>query len=556
MKAMMQDYPLTLQHILWRVEKLFGRKEIVTKREDGVHRYTYGDLAPRVHKLAHALQRLGVAPGDRVATLAWNNYRHMELYYAVPCMGAVLHTLNLRLSPQQLQFVIEDAGDKVIVVDKSLLPILDKIAGRLPTVKRIIVMNDGGDLPAHGLGDLLDYETLIATEPDRFAWPRLDEWAAAAICHTSGTTGNPKGVVYSHRSQYLHAMGCLQADTAGYMEKDVILPVVPMFHANSWGVPYAAGLVGSALVLPDRWMGDGQTILDLAEAEGVTVLAGVPTIWINLLTTIEKTGRRLPKVRAVLCGGSAVPRSLMEGMDRVGLPILQAWGMTETSPLATVAVPRSWHTSDDILARRLSQGVAAPAVEIRVADLASGDELPWDGVAFGEIQVRGPWVACGYLNDADPGRMTADGWFRTGDVATIDGDGYVGIVDRTKDVIKSGGEWISSVELENTIMAHPGVLEAAVIGLPHSRWSERPVAYIVPRDAQGGVTAEDITLFLRDKVERWWLPDEVRFVGEIPKTSVGKFDKKRLRAAAAPLMEPAGVSAGAVTPSEAATTPA
>ncbi len=274
----------------------------------------------------------------------------------------------------------------------------------------------------------------------------------------------------------------------------------------------------------------------------MTIAGRLPTV--ERIITIEKTGRRLPKMRAVLCGGSAVPRALMEGMDRVGLPILQAWGMTETSPLGTWAVPRSWHTGDEVLSRRLTQGVAAPAVEIRIADLASGKELPWDGVAFGEIQVRGPWIACGYLNDADPGRMTADGWFRTGDVATIDGDGYVSIVDRTKDVIKSGGEWISSVELENTIMAHPGVLEAAVIGLPHSRWSERPVAYVVPRDAHAdGVTAEDIALFLRDKVERWWLPDEVRFVGEIPKTSVGKFDKKRLRAGTAPLAELAGEAA-------------
>ncbi len=401
MQGMMQDYPLTLQHVLWRIEKLFGRKGIVTKRENGVHRYTYGDLAPRVHKLAHALRRLGVEPGDRVATLAWNNYRHLELYYAVPCMGAVLHTLNLRLSPQQLRFVIEDAGDTVIVVDDSLFPILNRLAGQLPAAARIVVMSDGGALPAHELGAVYDYETLLSSESDRFPWPRVDERAAAAICHTSGTTGNPKGVVYSHRSQYLHAMGTLQADTGGLSERDIALPVVPLFHANAWGLPYATGLAGSALVLPDRWMGDGPTLLNLAEAEGVTVLAGVPTIWINLLDTMERTGQRLPAVRTVLCGGSAVPRSLMQGMDRVGLPILQAWGMTETSPIATIGRPRGWHTDDEVFDRRISQGAAVAGVEIRIADLVDGEELPWDGVAFGEIQVRGPWIASGYPNDAE-----------------------------------------------------------------------------------------------------------------------------------------------------------
>jgi fatty-acyl-CoA synthase len=542
MQGVMQDYPLTVQHVLWRVEKLFGRKDIVSKRETGVHRYTYADFAPRVHRLAHALRRLGIGQGDRVATLAWNNYRHLELYYAVPCMGAVLHTLNLRLFPAQLQFVIEDAGDKVIVVDKSLLPVLNRLAGKLPTVEHIVVLNDGGEVPAHELGELVDYETLLAAEADSFGWPRLDESAAAAMCYTSGTTGNPKGVVYTHRSQYLHTMAVLQVDCLGLSERDVLLPVVPMFHANSWGLPYASGMAGATLVLPDRWMGDGLALVELAESEGVTVLAGVPSIWINLLGALEKTGKRLPAVHTVVCGGSAVPRALMEGMDRVGLPILHAWGMTETSPIGTVARPRSWHSDDELLGRRLSQGTVVPGVEIRIADLGSGDELPWDGVAFGEIQVRGPWVAAGYHKNADAGRMTADGWFRTGDVATIDAEGYMTIVDRTKDVIKSGGEWISSVELENLIMGHPKVLEAAVIALPHARWLERPVAYVVARpEHRDDLGPEEISAYLEDKVARWWLPDEVRLIEEMPKTSVGKFDKKQLRAAAAPLVDSAAV---------------
>ena len=548
MEGLMQDYPLTLQHILWRIDRLFRRKEVVTKRQDGVHRYTYGDCVARVHQLANALARLGVRPGDRVATLAWNNYRHLELYYAVPCMGAVLHTLNLRLFPQQLEFVIRDAADRFIFVDKTLLPVLTKLAGKLPTVERIIVLDDGGDPPAHDLGELLDYETLLRDEPTDYPWPALDERAAAAICYTSGTTGNPRGVVYTHRSQFLHTMSVLQKGCVNFGEDDTILPVVPMFHANSWGIPYAAGMAGSKLVFPDRWMGDGGVLLDLAAGEEVTILAGVPTIWINLLRQIEQTGVRLPKVHTVVCGGSAVPRALMEGMDRQGLRVLHAWGMTETSPVGTVAVPRSWHPQERLLDVRLTQGPPVPGVELRIADLATGAELPWDGEAFGEIQVRGPWIASGYHNNADPGRLTGDGWFKTGDVATIDPDGYVAIVDRTKDVIKSGGEWISSVELEGAIMAHPAVLEATVIGVPHPKWQERPVAYVVPRpEFQGLLTQGDILDFLEDKVARWWLPDEVRFIDEIPKTSVGKFDKKLLRAQASPLTTEAAPGAALVS---------
>ena len=538
MKGLMQDYPLTVQHMLWRIERLFDKKEIVSKREAALHRYTYTDLARRTHQLANVLTRLGVKQGDRVATLAWNNYRHLELYYAIPCMGAVLHTLNLRLFPDQLEFTISDAEDSVLFVDKTLIPVLNQVAARIPSVRTIVVMNDGGPLPDHNLGELLDYETLMSAEKQDFSWPRLDEWSAAAMCYTSGTTGNPKGVVYSQRSQYLHAMAVLQVDNLALSEKEVVLPVVPMFHANSWGLPYAAGLAGCTMIFPDRFMGDGQVILDLAESEGVTILAGVPTIWINLLGTLQKTGRRLPKVHMVISGGSAIPRSLMEGMGEVGLSMRHAWGMTETSPIGSMGVVRSWIPEDQTLDIRLKQGVPAPGVEIRIADLATGEELPWDGVAFGEIQCRGPWIASGYHNNADPGKITEDGWFRTGDVATMSPDGYITIVDRTKDVIKSGGEWISTVELEGAIMAHPKVLEAAVIGLYHSKWQERPVAYVVTKpEFNGQVTAQEIQGFLADRVAKWWLPDDIRFIDEMPKTSTMKFDKKALRATAEPIAE-------------------
>jgi fatty-acyl-CoA synthase len=548
MNGLMQDYPLTVRHVLWRTERLFRRKEIVTRREDHLHRYHYDDMARRVHQLANVLTRLGVRPGDRVATLAWNNYRHLELYYAIPCVGAVLHTLNLRLFPDQLEFTIRDAGDSVLFVDRTLIPILNRVAGRIPSVRTIVVLSDGGPLPDHQLGETLDYETLLAAEPADFSWPELDERSAAAMCYTSGTTGNPKGVVYSHRSQFLHSMAALQKDNLGMSERDTMLPVVPMFHANSWGIPYAAGLSGCKLIFPDRFMGDGEAILDLAETEGATILAGVPTIWINLLTTIQKTGRRLPQVHTVICGGSAIPRALMEGMDAVGLRMLHAWGMTETSPIGSIGVVRSWVPKEEELRTRLTQGVPAPGVEIRIADLATGEELPWDGVAFGEIQCRGPWIASGYHNDADPDKITEDGWFRTGDVATMDPDGYITIVDRTKDVIKSGGEWISSVELEGAIMAHPKVLEAAVVGLYHSKWQERPVAYVVPRpEFQGQVTTDEIREFLREKVAAWWLPDEIRFIDEVPKTSTMKFDKKALRATAQPIAEGAASEAGAAS---------
>jgi fatty-acyl-CoA synthase len=537
-EGLMQDYELSLQHVLWRIERLHQRKDVVTKLEQGVHRMTNGEMVPRINRLAGVLKRLGIKPGDRVATLAYNNHRHLELYYAVPCMGAVLHTLNLRLFPQHLEFIINDAEDKVLFVDQPLIPLLKPLRGKIPSVKQLVLMTDtpAASHSEDGVGELLDYETLLEAESESYPWPKLSERMAAAMCYTSGTTGNPKGVVYSHRSQFLHTMGVLQGDSLGITEKDAVLPVVPMFHANSWGLPYACGMAGSKVLLPDRFMSDAKSVVDLAEQEGATILAGVPTIWINTVAYLKESGKRLPKVHTVICGGSAVPRALMEGMDSVGLRILHAWGMTETSPLGSVARPRSDTRPEDELKARLTQGVVNSGVEIRISDPATGEELPWDGVAFGEIQVRGPWIARGYHNGYEPGKLTEDGWFRTGDVAKITPEGYVEIVDRTKDVIKSGGEWISSVELENAVMSHPKIMEAAVIGLAHTKWDERPVAYAVPKpEFKGKVTQEEVIEFLKDKVAKWWLPDEVRFIDEVPKTSVGKFDKKVLRAGAEPI---------------------
>ena len=478
-------------------------------------------------QLAHALKELGIQPGDRVGTLAWNNYRHLELYFAVPCSGAVLHTLNPRLFPEHLEFVINDADDKVIVVDASLLPVLQRIAKGIKGVKHFVVMSDGPS-PNGELTPLSSYEELIAGRSTSFPWPEIDERDASSMCYTSGTTGKPKGVVYSHRSTVLHSFGIAIGGGIGLAEADSILPVVPMFHANAWGLAYGATMLGAKLVFPDRFL-DPVSLLELFREEGVTFTAGVPSVWIALLQHLDKTATNLDGMR-MFVGGSALSAALYDGLTSHGIDTNQGWGMTETSPVASVATMKSYTPEGDRKRVRLKAGLPLAGVELRLADVDTGEPVPWDGKSVGEIQVRGPWVTASYYRGVDAERFTADGWLRTGDVANVDSEGYAQIVDRTKDLVKSGGEWISSVELESAIMGHPKVLEAAVIGIPHPKWQERPVAYVVTKpEFKGTVTQDEILEYLKPLVAKWWLPDEVRFIDEIPKTSVGKFDKKLIR---------------------------
>ncbi|AKQ63617.1 3-methylmercaptopropionyl-CoA ligase (DmdB) [Myxococcus hansupus] len=525
----MMDFPLTLSHLLERGRTFFPHSEIVSRNPDkSLHRYTYADFYERTCRLANALTRLGVKPGDRVATLSWNHYRHLEVYYGVPCMGAVVHTLNLRLHPNDLGYIARHAEDSVLVVDRSLLPLYEKFKDAVPGIRHVIVVPDSGPAPE----GTLDYEALLAAESPRYDFPELDENSASMLCYTSGTTGNPKGVLYSHRSTVLHALACCMTDVTGMREVDAVLPVVPMFHAAAWGLVFDAVLTGAKLVFPGPHL-DPPSLLDLMAAEKVTMAGGVPTIWIGILALLDQSPGKwdLSSMRSMLIGGSAAPPALIEGFrQRHGLEVVHAWGMTEMSPVGTMAKvkgPTRQAAPETQASARASQGFALPFVETRVA-ADDGTLLPWDGETMGELEVRGPWVASSYFSDEGADRFTKDGWFKTGDVVTIDKHGYVRICDRSKDVIKSGGEWISSVALENALMAHPAVLEAAVFAAKHPKWDERPLAAVALKEGQR-VTKEELTTHLAGQFAKMWLPDDYVFVPQVPRTSTGKFLKTKLR---------------------------
>lgn len=523
MLSTMQDRPLTITGLFQHGARVHGDSEVVTLESDRIRRATFAEVAGRAERLAGALSRLGVEDGTRVGTFCWNTQEHMEAYLAVPCMGAVLHTLNIRLFPEQLAYVANHAEDEIILVDASLVPLLARIRGDLKTVRHIVVIGDGDAAP---LGDVLRYEELLAEAPEHFVWPELDERAAASMCYTSGTTGNPKGVVYGHRSTVLHSMMTTSGSVFALAERDGVLLIVPMFHANAWGLPYAAWMVGAKLVMPGRFL-QAEGLCQLIQSERPTFSGAVPTIWSDILRYTETHPVDFSSFRMVVCGGSAVPRVLMERFqERHGLKIIQAWGMTETSPLGAIAhAPRAAAPGEE-MDWRTKTGRIVPGVELRIVD-DHGAELPWDGESVGEIEVRGPWITGAYYRDAAVEKFH-DGWLRTGDVGWVDAHGYVQITDRAKDVIKSGGEWISSVELENEIMAHPDVVEAAVIGVADERWQERPLACVVLR-AGTGAKAGDLRRFLEDRVARFWVPERWALIDEVPKTSVGKFDKKVLR---------------------------
>ncbi|MGH6654357.1 MAG: long-chain fatty acid--CoA ligase [Actinocrinis sp.] len=532
----MQDYPLTITSILRHGSRVYGGSECVTWAGASGRRATYAEVARNAERLAAALARLGIGRGDRVGTFCWNNQEHLEAYFAVPCMGAVLHTLNIRLPGDQLAHIIDHGGDRVILVDGTLAPLLARIAPGLAGVEAYVVIGDAQPEVFAGLPAgtrVLRYADLLADEEPGYQWPKIDERAAAAMCYTSGTTGDPKGVVYSHRSTFLHALSGQSASLAGCTEADRILTIVPMFHVNAWGIPYGAFLSGAALHLPGPYM-TPDMLVRFVEAERATVASGVPTIWTGILNYGAEHEIDLSSLRLASSGGAAASRSLLQAFDqRYGVRIIQGWGMTETSPVGGMAHPPAGVApgTDEDLDWRLKSGRITAGVEMRVTAVDDGRELPWDGESVGEIEVRGPWITGSYVGDPAPEKFH-DGWLRTGDLGTIDPRGYFAITDRVKDLIKSGGEWISSVELENQLLGHPGVLEAAVVGIPDARWDERPLACVVRRPGPGGeaATATALAAFLSGKVARWQVPEYWAFVDEVPKTTVGKFDKKTLRA--------------------------
>ncbi|MDA3039886.1 MAG: long-chain fatty acid--CoA ligase [Actinomycetota bacterium] len=518
----MQDFPLTTQHLLRHGRTVHAEAQVFTYSAEGIHAATFAEVADRADRLAAALARLGIEPGDRVGTFLWNNQAHLEAYLAIPAMGAVLHTLNIRLFPEQLAYVVNHGNDKVVIVDASIAPLLARIRGELTCVEHIIVVGEGD---TSGLGETLAYEDVLAAETPGYAYPEVDERAAAAMCYTSGTTGNPKGVAYSHRSIWLHSLAVTSAQSLGVNHSDRLLLIVPMFHAMAWGMPFAGWWTGADIVMPQQFL-QAAPLADIIRETRPTLSGAVPTVLNDLLHNAADAD--LSSLRGIVCGGSAVPRSLIEGFDRTfGVPVTQAWGMTETSPLAAIAsVPKGTDPANE-LDWRVRTGRLLPGVELRICD-DDGTALPWDGKAQGEIQVRGPWITASYYLDPAPEKFQ-EGWLRTGDVGSVEPNGFVQISDRAKDVIKSGGEWISSVDLENELMGHPSVREAAVVGVPDDRWDERPMACVVVAEG-ASADAADLRDYLSDRVAKWWVPERWTFIDEVPKTSVGKFDKKVLRA--------------------------
>jgi len=530
MRGLMMDKPLLISSLLDYAAKYHGDTEIVSRTVEGpIHSYTYADAESRSKKLAKALNALGIEEGDRVATLAWNGFRHYELYYGVSGMGAICHMINPRLFAAQVTYIMNHAEDMLVFADLSFLSLLEEIAPDVGTVKGFVIMTDEANMPETALPNVYCYETLLAVQDDDYNWPQFDEFTASSMCYSSGTTGNPKGVLYSHRSTVLHAWAAATPDMLGIAARDTVLPVVPMFHVNAWGLPYTATMVGAKLVFPGPQMG-GKSIHDLINDEGVTFSAGVPTVWLGLLDYLDKSGKKVPSFERCVIGGSATPRAMIVDMEeKYDVHVVHAWGMTEMSPLGTANWPKNGmedETPDARIERRVKQGRACYGVDMKIVN-DTNESLPEDGKAFGELKARGFWVCSEYYRGEGESH-DADGWFATGDVSTIDPDGYMQVTDRSKDVIKSGGEWISSIELENIAVGHPGVFEAAVVGIAHPKWDERPLLVVV-RNEGSEVTREELLAYYEGKVAKWWIPDDVAFVDELPHTATGKLLKMDLR---------------------------